>query len=116
MPDHDWQDQLLRARQRERKARAILRVPENAGQDAIRHAFRRAVRQCHPDSGADDGHDARQFDIACRAYKLLTDGQAFPELDQCELPSSVPSKTKYNMNNPWGYWCWWREMYLGDDK
>ncbi|HUW32172.1 MAG TPA: J domain-containing protein [Planctomycetota bacterium] len=116
MANDDWQDELLRARQCERKVRAMLGVPENVGQDAIRHAFRRAVRQCHPDSGGGGGQDPRRFNLVCRAYKLLTEGQAFPELDDYDLPSAVPGKTKYNLNNPWGYWCWWRDTYLGDDK
>ena len=114
MADYDWQDELLRARQRESKARVILNVPEDAGKDAIRHAFRRAVRQCHPDCGG-EGHSARRFDLVCRAYRLLTDGQAFPELDDCEF-QSAPDKTRYNLNNRWGYWCWWRETYLRDKE
>jgi len=114
--DHDWQDELLRARQRERKARAILRVPENAGQDAIRQAFGKIARERHPDGKPGDERSAWRFDIACRAYRLLMDGEDFAELDSLDLSGNAPANTEYNLNNTWGYWCWWRDTYLGEKK
>lgn len=116
MADHDWQDKILRARERERKARAILGVSDDACEKSIRQAFCKIARETHPDGKPPSEASGRRFDIACRAYRLLTDGEDFAELDDIGLSSDAPAGHEYNLNNAWGYWCWWRDTYLGNKE
>jgi len=76
MPDRDWQADIALLQERERKARAILCVPENAGQQEIRRAFRRASLDHHPDVSGGHEDSSRRFQLACCAYKFLTEGEA----------------------------------------
>ena len=114
MPDRDWQAEISLLQERERKARAILGVPESAGKQEIRRAFRRASRVHHPDVNGGSEDSSRRFHLVCCAYKFLTEVQACPALDQLDAPPATLTDGKYRLNNPWGYWCWWREKYFGE--
>ena len=52
---------------------AVLRVPEDADPDAIRHAYRTLVRRFHPDAGI--GSSAQKFREVTEAYDVLRDPQ-----------------------------------------
>ncbi|MBS3735419.1 MAG: DnaJ domain-containing protein [Phycisphaerae bacterium] len=109
MPDNDWQDDIRRAQQRERTARAVLGVSHEAGQADIRRAFRRSSLACHPDRG--DHGTARRFHRVCCAYRCLTQGRSCEELDAVVSPPPGPDGP-YRLDNPWGYWCWWRDRFF----
>ncbi len=32
--------------------------------------------------------------------------------DAKRLPDKELTDGKYRLDNPWGYWCWWREKYF----
>ena len=113
MPDRDWQADIALLQEREHKARAILGVPESAGQQEIRWAFRRASLAHHPDVNGGDEECSRRFHLACCAYKFLTEGEACAALDELEEPRVPMTDGKYRLDNPWGYWCWWRESFFG---
>lgn len=57
----------------------ILNIPENAGKEEIRKAFRKLARQYHPDISGDDGEKFRQIN---RAYKVLYDPEARRDYDR----------------------------------
>ena len=52
---------------------SVLRVPENADQAAIRHAYRTLVRRFHPDAGI--GSSAQKFREVTEAYDVLSNPQ-----------------------------------------
>ncbi|MBE7558090.1 DnaJ domain-containing protein [bacterium] len=49
----------------------ILELPVDADPPAIRAAFRRAVKQVHPDVRPGNGADSRELDSILRAYQAL---------------------------------------------
>ena len=115
MHERDWQADVRLHRRRERASRALLGVSETAGRAEIRQAFRRAALASHPDVNPGDDAPGR-FRLIYSAYKCLTRGEFCAALDQFEAPPDGPADTRYRLDNPWGYWCWWRERYFRDDK
>jgi len=111
VPDRDWQADISLLQERERKARMILGVSETAGQREIRRAFRRASLEHHPDASGGGG-SSRRFHLIHCAYKFLTEGRACAALDELAAPPPATTDGKYRQDNPWGYWCWWRESFF----
>jgi DnaJ-class molecular chaperone len=114
MPDRDWQAELALLQARDLKSRAVLGVSEAAGRTEIRRAFRRASLAHHPDSGGGDDQAWRRFHLIRCAYEFLTEGRPCAALDELDEPPPSPPTGKYRLDNPWGYWCWWRETFFGD--
>lgn len=112
MADKDWQAEIAMLQERERKARAILGVAETADMEEIRKAFRRAGLDHHPDVNGGDEESSRHFQLACCAYKFLTEGKACAELDELKSPPPELKDGEYQTDNSWGYWCWWRESFF----
>lgn len=96
----------------ERKARAVLGVSGDAPAEDIRRAFLRAAKAYHPDRNGGDVRAATLFQLAHCAYKFLTEGEVCPALESLDEPPPMPAQGKYRLDNPWGYWCWWRESYF----
>ncbi len=111
MARKDWQAEYDRMQERGRKSRAILGITEKAGAAEIRRAFRRASIACHPDRNEDDAEASRRFHLVRCAYKFLTEGEACAALDELESPPAAIDGD-YRLDNPWGYWCWWRDKYF----
>ena len=99
---------------RDRKSRAILEVSETADRAEIRRAFRRASLAHHPDVNSAKNESAARFRLICCAYKFLIEGEAGTALDDLECPPPPHTDGEYRLDNPWGYWCWWRENYFGE--
>jgi len=114
VPDRNWQTEIAREQERDRKSRAILGVSETADKADIRRAFRRASLAYHPDASGRDGDPSRRFRLVCCAYEFLAKGKACAALDELDEPSGAHTDGKYRMGNPWGYWCWWRENYFSE--
>lgn len=112
MPDRDWQAEIALLKERNLKSRAILGVSETADRAEIRRAFRRASLAHHPDANPEDAGSAARFHLICCAYKLLTEGKACAALDNLVCPAPPHTDGKYRLDNPWGYWCWWRDKYF----
>jgi len=113
MPDRDWQAEIVRIQERDRESRAILGVSETTGRTEIRRAFRRASLVHRPDVHAQDGDASHRFHLLCCSNEFLTEGEASAALDELDEPSRLQTDGKYRLDNPWGYWCWWREKHFG---
>lgn len=113
MPDRNWHAEISLLQERDRKARAILAVSEKADDQEIHRAFRRASLAHHPDLNGEDEECSRRFHLVCCAYKFLTEGEASAALDEFDSPRPMLKSGKYEMDNPWGYWCWWCESFFG---
>ena len=116
MPDKDWQAEIAHLQERDRKSRALLGVSETADGAEIRRAFRRASLAHHPDVNGRGEDASRRFHLVCCAYKFLTEGEACAALDELESPPPPRTDGKYRLDNPWGYWCWWRETFFHDNS
>ncbi|HEY6798440.1 MAG TPA: DnaJ C-terminal domain-containing protein [Kineosporiaceae bacterium] len=60
---------------------AILGVPADAGQDAIKKAYRKLARQYHPDANAGDPASERRFKEVGEAYAVLADPEQRQQYD-----------------------------------
>ena len=73
----------------------VLRIPEDADPDRIRHAFRTLARQYHPDAGS--GSSAEKFRAVVEAHDVLSDPQRRRRYDAALARSRsrnvVPSQT-----------------------
>ena len=112
MQDRDWQAEIALLQEREKKAYAILGIPKTSSRGQIKRAFRRGCLTCHPDRNPEDAQAKQRFHLICCAYKLLTEGYVCPELDKAGLPPEELTAGKYHLDNPWGYFAWWRENFF----
>jgi len=96
-----------------RIAMDILGVDESASSEKIKSAWRRACRETHPDRNPSDPDAPRKFRVVNCAYRLITDGIACKDLlDESNGPQNSPSDSKYNLENAWGLFLWWREKFF----
>lgn len=112
MQGKDWQADIALLHERDMKARRILGVADAAGPAGIRKAFRRLSLRFHPDAGGGREDAPGRFHLICCAYKYLTEGEWCSALDNWDGRRDTPTRGKYRLDNPWGYWCWWREQYF----
>jgi len=115
MSQPDWQAKILLLKELQDKARRILGVSQHASDQEIRRAFRNACKQCHPDVNQAGEQDGRRFRLICCAYKFLTAGGPCDELQNFAASGREPGRCHYDLDNNWGYWCWWRETYFDGD-
>src|SRR3954454_10147178 len=60
---------------------AVLGVPQDATQDAIKKAYRKLARQHHPDANAGDAAAERRFKEIGEAYAVLSDAEQREQYD-----------------------------------
>lgn len=60
---------------------AVLGVPQDASQDAIKKAYRKLARQHHPDANAGDAAAERRFKEIGEAYGVLSDAEQRQQYD-----------------------------------
>ena len=116
MQDRDWQAEIRLLQRRERKAREILGVSDSDGVERIKRAWRKLSLRHHPDSNAGSLESQRRFILVNCAYMFLTEGKGCEELDAGHVPDKKLTDGKYRLDNPWGYFAWWREKYFGQEK
>ncbi len=118
MAERDWQADIRKLKSREKRAREILGVDESAGIDEIKRAWREKSLKYHPDHNRNDEQAHKRFILVNCAYKFLLEGEGCEELD-CEdelTEERLSSDGKYRMDNPWGYFAWWRDNYFSDNE
>jgi len=102
--------QMLRARE---VAFEILGVKASASGETLRRAYRQACLKYHPDHNQQDLDTHKKFLIIKCAYDLLTEGKPCEKLmAQAEKWDERPRSDKYNLDNPWGHFLWWREHFF----
>jgi len=111
--DKDWQGEIGLLQRRETKARQILGVSDSDGAEKIKLAWRKRSLANHPDNNGGSLESHRNFILVNCAYRFLTEGKGCEELDAEHLPDRERLDGKYRLDNPWGYFAWWRENYFG---
>lgn len=107
------QDGIKRELEARRVARKILGVGENASPQHVKRAWRKACLETHPDRNPDDPDARHRFSAVNCAYRLLTEGTPCGELfDESRGLQSRPIESKYNLDNAWGLFLWWREKFF----
>jgi len=66
----------------------VLGVPATATEDELRRAYRRRLRQTHPDTAHPDGGGAAEFDRVQRAWELIGTADARAAYDRGVRPSA----------------------------
>lgn len=111
--DNEFQERISRDLQARKAACRVLDVEEDAGEDALKKAYRRASVRCHPDHNPKDDDAHKKFLLVKCAYKLLTENQPCEMLlEQINSWPGTPDGDKYKLDNPWGHFLWWRERFF----
>jgi preprotein translocase subunit Sec63 len=112
--DYEFGEKIARDLQARRAAREILGVEEDANKATLRKAYRRASLKYHPDHNPNDPDAHSKFLLVKCAYELLAKDKPCPELlEQIKSWPGVPKDEKYNLDNLWGHFLWWREKFFG---
>jgi hypothetical protein len=109
--DRNWQAEIEQLQLLEAKSRALLGVSELAKRSEIVRAFRTASFEHHPDRRPEDPDAAKTFHLICCAYKFLLSGEVCEALEKLQQPEDAKLHSEF-CDNPWGYWCWWRNQYF----
>ncbi|MEQ8962612.1 MAG: DnaJ domain-containing protein, partial [Coleofasciculus sp. C2-GNP5-27] len=72
----------------------ILEVSPGATQQEIKKAYRRLVRQYHPDLHPNNPEATERFRAICEAYQVLSDGGKRRQYDREVQPQPNPPKTE----------------------
>ena len=113
MYDDSFQKDAWKQGEAERIARQILGVARNASRDEVKRAWRRKCLECHPDRNQDDSGAERKFLVANCAYKLLAEGIPCDMLlEDLKKETSIVLDEKYNLDNAWGLFLWWRDRFF----
>jgi hypothetical protein len=115
--DLEFMERITRDLAARQAACQILGVSEGAGKVDLKKAYRRASMKYHPDHNQGDAKAAKQFVLVKCAYELLAEDKPCPQLlEEINTWDGVPEDRKYQLDNPWGHFLWWREKYFGPDK
>jgi hypothetical protein len=112
MQHRDWQAHIRLLEERKRKAREVLEVPDSAGPAEIKAAWRRESIRHHPDKNEGSIESHRRFILVNCAYRCLILGSDCEAVDFRKPESKGPPHSKYQLDNMWGYFAWWRENYF----
>ena len=113
MYDDRFQQDVQRHRDAEQIARQALGVDEGASRDELKRAWRQKCFEYHPDRNPDDPDAGRKFVVANCAYKLLAEGIPCDMLlEEVRKETSVALDEKYNLDNAWGFFLWWRDRFF----
>jgi hypothetical protein len=92
----------------------ILDVEEDADQEQLQKAYRRAAIRYHPDHNGSTVAATRMFALVKCAYDLLAlDKPCDAVLVTMDSWLEAPQDDQYRLDNPWGHFCWWREKFFG---
>ena len=95
----------------------ILGIEDTASKEELKKAYRQVAMKFHPDKNLDDPNANKRFTLVKCAYELLAEDKPCPALlKKINSWPGVPEDDKYELNNPWGHFLWWREKFFGPEK
>ena len=96
-----------------RAACKILGVSEGESDEALKKAYRRASVKYHPDHNPGDKDAHKRFLLVKCAYEFLVKDEPYVMLlDEIQSWHGVPEDDRYNLDNLWGHFLWWREKFF----
>jgi len=116
MKRDDWEfmERIKLDLQTHHAACQILKVGESASNKELKKAYRRASLKYHPDHNQNDPDANKKFALVNCAYELLAaDKPCLALLEKINSWPGAPEGGKYNLDNPWGHFLWWREKFFG---
>jgi preprotein translocase subunit Sec63 len=111
--DSGFMEKITRDLETRKAACRVLGVPEDANGKVLKKAYREASLKYHPDHNQGDANASKRFVLVKCAYDLLTKDKPCQELlEEISSWQGVPADSKYNLENPWGHFLWWREKFF----
>lgn len=111
--DKEFMKQYTRDLETRKAACKILGVPENADNERLKQAYKRAAIEYHPDHNENTEEANRKFKLIKCAYELLAfDKSCDKLLDEINRWSGVPEDSSYNLDNRWGHFLWWKKRFF----
>jgi len=112
--DYEFGERITRDIEARRAARKILGVHEDADEETLKKAYRRAALKFHPDHNPNDSEAHKKFSLVKCAYELLIEDEPCEMLlEEIKSWPGVPEDDKYTLDNLWGHFLWWREKFFG---
>ncbi len=113
MYDDSFQEDLDERRNMERVARRVLGVDEGVSAGDLRRAWRGKCLEHHPDRNPGDPDAERKLVVVNCAYEFLKNGTPGAVLlERNEDDTQIPGGEKYNLDNAWGLFLWWRDRFF----
>jgi hypothetical protein len=111
--DWDFRDRINLDLEARHMACKLLSVADMASKKEIKKAYRKTAMKFHPDKNLDDPNANRRFSLIRCAYELLVEDKPCPELiEEMKRWADVPEDDKYNLDNNWGHFLWWRDKFF----
>jgi hypothetical protein len=115
--DLEFMERITRDLAARKAACQVLGVPEGAGKEDLKKAYRKASMKYHPDHNQDDAEAAKRFVLVKCAYELLAEDKPCQQLlEEINTWDGVPEDGKYKLDNPWGHFLWWRERFFSSEN
>lgn len=117
--DMNFMEKMNRDLEARKAACRILEVEENADAEQLKKAYRRAAIKYHPDHNGSSPDANKKFTLIKCAYELAAFNKPCDEiLEEINSWSGIPEDSKYNLDNSWGRFLWWRDRFYGspDDE
>jgi DnaJ-class molecular chaperone len=108
--NEQWQNEIQRRLAKERLARRILGVDENADTIAIKKAFWLLAMQYHPDKCPHDEETRKRFANMVNAYEFLAKGES-KGWNPVEEDAPEEARIGKYLASEWGYFRWWRDNF-----
>ena len=90
-----FMDRISRELEARKTACRILEVEENADENTLKKAYRRAALKYHPDQNGNTTEANRKFDLVKCAYELLAIGKPCEKIiEEIEFPKII--KPEFN--------------------
>jgi hypothetical protein len=111
--DLEFMEKITRDLTARKAACQVLGVSEGASKEDLKKAYRKASMKYHPDHNHDNAEAAKRFVLVKCAYELLAEDKPCPKLlEEVNTWDGVPEDRKYQLDNPWGHFLWWREKFF----
>jgi len=81
----------------------VLNLPPNADAAAIKAAYRRLAKTCHPDRNPGDPGAEQRFKDVTRAYQLLGDPDKRAQFDRGEIDAEGRPRARYGFSDFGGF-------------
>ena len=113
MNDLGPQNPIERYEKAARAAREVLSVSAGASRHELKRAWRRACMKHHPDRNPGDADAGHRLAVINCAYRLLACGEICDvPREKDKTPSAAPEHEKYNLDNAWGWFLWWKDRFF----
>ncbi len=112
MSEEDYKKILEEKIRLEKLAHKILDIPLGSSISEIKKAYIKLAMKYHPDKSPGDKEIEKKFQNIQNAYEFLVSEKNRGRTKLEDDSDDVQLKdNKYNLDNEWGYFLWWRDKF-----